>query len=351
MVRTKEVKKIKGVYERKPGSNIWWIHWQHAGKRHREMVGTRSAAINLYMKRKSEAQAGRKLETVRITKDVTLGELIDAAVEHSIMNLKRKHPRDYTSKAAIVKAAFGSRAAAEITPQDIEKWQISRHVSPATCNRYRDFISICYRLGMKNGKVTSNPARLVDRRQEPSGRLRYLSRAEFGRLAEAVREDNPEQLAALEVSTFTGIRWSEQFGITWAQVDWTGKCIRLTKTKNKSDREVPLNSVALDAIKRQWAAQSDAKPTDKVFPLPGHAADHRWWFNPALKKAKITGVSWHTLRHTFCSWLAMAGVNLKEIQVLAGHKRVEMSARYAHLSPGFASAASEKMVKTKRART
>jgi integrase len=37
--------------------------------------------------------------------------------------------------------------------------------------------------------------------------------------------------------------------------------------------------------------------------------------------------------HTFCSWLSMAGVSIKEIQELAGHKTIAMSARYSHLSP------------------
>jgi site-specific recombinase XerC len=45
------------------------------------------------------------------------------------------------------------------------------------------------------------------------------------------------------------------------------------------------------------------------------------------------GYVWHCIRHTFCSWLAMAGATIKEIQELAGHKTITMSARYAHLSP------------------
>ena len=54
--------------------------------------------------------------------------------------------------------------------------------------------------------------------------------------------------------------------------------------------------------------------------------------------------TWHSNRHTFCSWLAMAGVSIKEIQVLAGHKTISMSARYAHLSPEVTASASERLV-------
>ena len=52
-----------------------------------------------------------------------------------------------------------------------------------------------------------------------------------------------------------------------------------------------------------------------------------------MDEAGIQGYVWHSNRHTFCSWLAMAGATIKEIQELAGHKTISMSARYAHLSP------------------
>ena len=54
---------------------------------------------------------------------------------------------------------------------------------------------------------------------------------------------------------------------------------------------------------------------------------------PAMEDAGIDGLVWHGLRHTFCSWCAMAGLSLKTIQELAGHKTIGMSARYSHLSP------------------
>ena len=52
-----------------------------------------------------------------------------------------------------------------------------------------------------------------------------------------------------------------------------------------------------------------------------------------MAEAKVSGYVWHSNRHTFCSWLAMAGATIKEIQELAGHKTITMSARNAHLSP------------------
>jgi len=153
----------------------------------------------------------------------------------------------------------------------------------------------------------------------------------------------PEQVSAFIVSVYTGMRWGEQFSLEWGQVDLKRKVIRLTKTKNGSARNVPLNSVALEALtKQKEAVPHDAdKP---VFPRPGPRPDCRWWFEPALIEAKISDYTWHNNRHTFCSWLAMAGVSTKEIHVLAGTKPSQWRHRYAHLSPEATASASERLV-------
>jgi len=53
----------------------------------------------------------------------------------------------------------------------------------------------------------------------------------------------------------------------------------------------------------------------------------------ACKRAGLRPISWHVLRHTFASHLVMRGVPLKTVQELMGHATIEMTMRYAHLSP------------------
>jgi len=52
---------------------------------------------------------------------------------------------------------------------------------------------------------------------------------------------------------------------------------------------------------------------------------------------------WHDIRHTFASRLVMAGVPLKAVQELMGHRSIEMTARYAHLAPDYQFAALENL--------
>ncbi|WP_348260994.1 site-specific integrase [Telmatobacter sp. DSM 110680] len=332
-------RKTRGLFERPPGSGIWWINYYVKGKQHREKVGRRSDAIALYQKRKADARLGVKLPELQPRKTTTFGELALAAVDYAKAHLRTW--ADYDWKERALREEFGSRSAAEITPQEIDRFLTGRCKTPATANRFRAFFSLCYRLGMENGRVSANPARLVRMRRENNARLRFLSRDEYKELSNIILRHFPEQHSAFVVSVYTGMRWGEQFSLTWTQVDMRRKIIRLTQTKNGSARNVPLNSTALDALRAQQAIVPH-KLTDQVFPEAGDYC--RFWFEPSIKDAGITGYTWHCNRHTFCSWLAMAGVSLKEIQTLAGHKTITMAARYAHLSPDAAASASERMV-------
>jgi len=86
-----------------------------------------------------------------------------------------------------------------------------------------------------------------------------------------------------------------------------------------------------------------------MFPSPlsqGQPMQGRYFvvkvYEPALKRAKIDGATWHTLRHTFASRKIMAGVDIRTVQELMGHSTITMTMRYAHLSPAHLRAAVNK---------
>lgn len=325
--------KLRGIYENPEGSGVYWILYYENGVRHREKAGTRANAQRLLAKRRAAILEGRKLPELKKGSAVTISDLIDLALQAVAHHKDR---RNYISKAKIVREAIGDKVASEFTPQDLDKWLKQTCKTPATSNRYKAFVSLCYREGIKNRKVTSNPARELRQRKEGAGRLRYLSKdVEYPKLLAVIEKRFPEHVAEFVVSVHTGMRLSEQFSAIWKQYDPVRRAIELTETKNGSARTVHLGKVAFEAIESLRLSRPDAKPTDRIFPREGSQDryDTRSWFVPCLKEAGIEGYVWHCNRHTFCSWLAIEGASLKQIQELAGHKTISMSARYAHLSP------------------
>jgi len=67
----------------------------------------------------------------------------------------------------------------------------------------------------------------------------------------------------------------------------------------------------------------------------GKRYDFRKAFETAVKRAGIKDFHFHDCRHTFASYLAMSGISLYTIMALMGHKSMEMTQRYSHLSPDF----------------
>jgi len=200
-----------------------------------------------------------------------------------------------------------------------------------------------YREAIRNGWLERNPARLVKAKKEDNGRIRFLSDEEELGVRQVIAADYPVRfLNEFEIALHTGMRRSEQFSLTWNQVDLKGKRVHLLKTKNGSGRVIPLNSAALAAFKRQSQVSGHA---EKVFLAddgkPLIQKPIRRWFEETMLKAQIKDFSWHCLRHTFASRLVMAGVALKAVQELMGHKTIQMTARYAHLSPGHLQSAVE----------
>src|SRR5277367_6096565 len=169
----KSTVRATGVWERVPGSGIWWVRYRINGVLKREKVGRKSDAIALYQKRKAEHRAGTKLPNNLRNASVRFRVIADEITQYS-----EKHHRDRRNIDGRLKrilADFGDCAADQIKPADIDGWLAANTKTPATANRYRALFSLVFREALRNDKVTSNPARLVRMRHEDNGRIRFLT--------------------------------------------------------------------------------------------------------------------------------------------------------------------------------
>ena len=340
------MKKVRGVFERVAGSGTWWIcYFDLSGKKRREKAGRKSDAIDLYRKRKMEVLQGKKLPEKLRSKAVSFSVLAQDAIQYSKAN-KMSYRQDVYRMSKLV-GWLGDRFADTITPQEIECWLSEQahenNWKPATINRFKALLSLIFRLGMQNGKVGVNPARLVRRRREDNARIRFLSEAEEKRLRFSIEAQFPSHLAEFELALNTGMRRKEQYGLTWECIDFERRLITVLQSKNGQMRHIPMNKVAIATVESLRVAHES---TGRVFmsedgkdPLAGP----RHWFEPAVATANIQDFTWHCLRHTFASRLVMAGVDLRTVQQLMGHKTVQMTVRYAHLAPEHQLAAVERL--------
>src|SRR5271169_1017567 len=142
MSKTKSSKKVRGVFEKVPGSGVWWIQYFDAsGRRRREKAGRRSDAITLLNKRKTEKLQRKKLPENLRSKPMTFGELLDDAIEHSKAENGERSTKELELKYEVLRPTFGRRAAEDISKQEIVRWLTSaadeRKWAPATKNRWQ----------------------------------------------------------------------------------------------------------------------------------------------------------------------------------------------------------------------
>ncbi len=143
------------------------------------------------------------------------------------------------------------------------------------------------------------------------------------------------------VAMDTGLRRGELIALQWDAVDlvagrlvvkrnvWRG---HFGTPKGGRPREVPLTDRAIAALKahRHLRGQYVFCNEDGTYLKNDTLRKH---LNRICKRAGLREVGWHTLRHTFASHLVMKGVPLKAVQELMGHATIDMTMKYAHLSP------------------
>ncbi|MCL4808774.1 MAG: site-specific integrase, partial [Thermoanaerobaculia bacterium] len=134
---------------------------------------------------------------------------------------------------------------------------------------------------------------------------------------------------------YTGSRLNEVLSLTWADVDLPGRKLTFTMRKVggrlKTQRMSAALAEVLEALPRGTPGASVFRKADGS-PWPDHEVKRRF-YRAAKRAGTRQGLSVHSIRHTFASWLAIDGTPLRTIAELLGHSNVTMTFRYAHLSP------------------
>jgi site-specific recombinase XerD len=166
-----------------------------------------------------------------------------------------------------------------------------------------------------------------------------LSREEVSRLIEAAK--NLKHRTALSVAYGAGLRVSEVIALKVGDIDSQRMLLRIEQGKGHKDRYALLPPLLLERLRIWWRhAHSQGKilPGGYLFPgLDPMDSMSTRQLNRAVHEAAAAAridkrVSMHSLRHAFATHLLEQGENIRTIQVLLGHKKLETTALYTHVA-------------------
>jgi len=242
-----------------------------------------------------------------------------------------------------------------ITPKMIEKWQTDakdKGLKPSSINRALNPLRAIMTIAVEKEYLEVHPLkRCKNLSVQDDMKERYLSPEEETRLRNQLEKRNQEKSIRLPpddervyadhimpivlVALNTGMRRGEIFQLTWDNVSFKNNIITVTADTSKSSKKRHINmNKEIQRVLDNWRKQSSRGGL--IFPNPVNGKllidIKSMWVN-ILKDAEINNFRFHDLRHTFASNLVMKGAPLYMVQKLLGHSTLEMTMRYAHLSP------------------
>lgn len=290
-----------------------------------------------------DPQEGRDLER----SSPTLASFAKDYLEGYAKVHKRSWRDDQSKLDLHVIPFFGAeRRLCDVQRRDIERFigAVRKTHSPATANRFLSLLSAMMRRGVTLGVLPDNPCRGIPRFREGSGKSRYLSLEEVGRLVVAMDKDPaPSVMAALRFMLLTGCRRSNALRARWEHMDLTRRIWFMPMTKSGKPQYSPLSEeciVLLSQLKsRQASPWVFPSPTDSTKPL----RDPRKAFARVLAAAGIKGhVRLHDIRHTHAALaVSHAGQTLFTVQKLLHHANPQTTMIYSHMANSTLARASQ----------
>ncbi len=277
----------------------------------------------------------------------TLTQLLDL-YEREVLPTKAEATQ-YQSRVYFVrlKAELGAMRLDELTPDFFRVWRdkLRTRYSAGTVRRYLHLLSGPLSVAHQEyAWIASHPLRKVRKPPDSPSRVRFLSDEERTALLRACQVSrNPHLHAMVLLALSTGARKNQLRFLRWRDVDFVRAVIRVGSQKKAPRRTIPLSGPVLQLLQKRSA---DQPPEAWVFarhdgarPLLIDAA-----FRSACKRAKIADFTFHDLRHSCASYLAMSGASLRDIMEVLGHTSPAMTAKYTHLTEGHTAGVLGRMV-------
>jgi len=303
------------------------------GKRNKVSTKTKykSAALKFLSKFENRLQSSLTYGIKLITLDKFFWEFL----KYSESIHTSKTTKGFKSSLRRILKYFGDIQLVDLTKQSIEVYLQHRAINQSLYSARTDYINLSSTLtkAVEDGYLKENPMKKIRPIKIPQKLPVYFSDNELKILLEAV--DNKDLRELVIFAANTGLRQMELITLCWNQIDFNNKIIILDNhthiTKSKKIRSVPLNNTAMDIIfMRNIKAESCFIFTYNGAPIKQDFISHK--FKKYVRKANLNdSLNFHSLRHSFASWLVQKGVSIYQISKLLGHSDIKTTQIYAHL--------------------
>lgn len=256
------------------------------------------------------------------------------------MRMRKLAPKTQTAYIRAVRrfAGFLGRAPDTASTEDLRRFQlylVDQGASPITLNATITGLTFFFGVTLDRADVMAKMQSVRVPHRLPV----ILSREEVAKLIAAV--GHLKHQTALSVAYGTGLRANEVVSLKVGDIDSQRMTLRVEQGKGRKDRYAMLSPVLLERLRVWWrVARAQGKMLDGGWLFPGlnpiEALTTRQLnraIHDAAELAKIDKrVSMHTLRHSFATHLLEQKVDIRVIQVLLGHKRLDTTALYAQVA-------------------
>ncbi len=235
-------------------------------------------------------------------------------------------------------AKYLGRSPDTATVEDLRRYQlhlVDHGISPASLNAAISGLKFFFDVTLDRGEVMAKMQPVHLPRKLPV----ILSREEVGRLIAAA--GNLKHQTALALAYGTGLRVNEVVSLKVGDIDSQRMTLRVERGKGQKDRYAMLSPILLERLRVWWrVARAQGKMLDGGWLFPGlnpieplSARQLNRAIHLAAEQAGIEKrVSMHSLRHAFATHLLEQKVDIRLIQVLLGHKKLETTALYAQVA-------------------
>ena len=256
------------------------------------------------------------------------------------MRLRKLEPKTQAGYIRAVRrlAAFLQHAPDTATAEDLRRFQlhlVDQGISPITLNATLTGLRFFFEVTLERGELMARMSPVHVPHKLPV----VLSREEVARLI--VAAPGLKYQTALSIAYGAGLRISEIAALKVGDIDSQRMTLRVEQGKGRKDRYAMLSPVLLERLRAWWRlahAQGKMLPNGWLFPGmnpvdPLTARQLNRAVHAAAEAARIDKrVSMHTLRHSFATHLLEQKVDIRVIQVMLGHKKLETTSVYTHVA-------------------